>query len=65
MEVSITANGKRGSGKSTLLRIASNAFRAAGYEVSAIQSFGEEVIRETIIVTTAREEIKTVWLNKK
>lgn len=62
--VRLTATGKRSSGKSTVLILASEALRKAGFEVSNIVSYGEEVITESIVVTTVMTTTGTKWLTQ-
>jgi nucleoside-triphosphatase THEP1 len=62
IQISITATGDRGSGKTTVLKIAKDALIAAGFEVSNIGTFGEGVIKEHIVVTTAITTTQTKWL---
>lgn len=61
--VSITVQGDRRSGKSTVLEIAKKALITAGFKVSEIQVYGDEVIREYITVTTANVTTRTEWLS--
>jgi nucleoside-triphosphatase THEP1 len=62
--VTLTAEGDRGSGKSTVLQVASDALREAGYLVGPIITWGDEVIAEEMIVTTALETKEIKWLKK-
>jgi len=62
--VKLTAEGNQGSGKSTVLETAREALRKAGYGVTEIKRYGDEVVREVMEVTTAIEKTEVIWLNK-
>ena len=64
MQITITAEGDRCSGKSTVLKVAKDALIAAGFEVSVIGEYGEEVRKEYMIVTTAKVTVTTEWLKR-
>lgn len=61
--VIITAQGDRCSGKSYVLAIAKKALIEAGLKVSDVQTYGEEVTREYITVTTGHVTTRTEWLS--
>jgi hypothetical protein len=62
--VTITATGDRASGKSTVLMVAKEALEKAGFAVSNIKTYGEEVLKEYILVKTADVITRTEWLTR-
>jgi molybdopterin-guanine dinucleotide biosynthesis protein len=62
IQITLTATGARESGKSTVLNIAKEALEKAGFKVSKIHVYGEDVIREVVTVTTATIKTERKWL---